>query len=560
MMRMLRVRALQARSSIVLSAMVVSITYPVSTSAQIGSLADQEQARIRAERQAAERAAREASPIVSLPRDAAPLGPFPVDTPCFPVRKVAVENGDRDGLRWVGAMADRYVGRCVGAAGLAYIVRDFQAAFIERGLVTTRIGLPEQDLRSGVLRIVVVPGTVEGVRVNGGDRIRVWQRATPVAQGDLLDLRALEQGLEQLRSVPGRTATVDIVPGDAPGESILNVTLARRRPIAGSLSVNNFASERVGRYQGSAQIAELGLLGFSEVISAYYNRRADSPGVPADSQGYGATASVPLGWWTLTAGASSNRYSQTVVGEVASFGTRGTLERVGVAAERVFYRNQTTRTSFSVGLAKRWANNFVNDVEIGIQRQDLTDLEVRLIDRRTIGQARIDGSVGARFGLGILGAQDEPDDRPDALPSARYRIFTASLAASVPLGQGFVDTYRAEFFGQVSTTNLYGSDLIQVGGPYTVRGLDNDTAALARDGFYLRQELGARIVPNFRPYLLFDIGQVRDGSGMRGGAGLGLRVQRGPVFADLFAARPVFGRNVPDFDRIRFGLSAGIGF
>ena len=269
---------------------------------------------------------------------------------------------------------------------------------------------------------------------------------------------------------------------------------------------------------------------------------------------------MPAGWWTFNASGSANRYSQTVVGEVSNFGTRGTLDRVAVGAERVFYRDQTAKDSISFGLARRWGRNFINDVEIGIQRQDLTDLEVRLIDRRTFGAARFDGSVGVRFGLGILGAQKQPDDRPDALPSARYRIVSADFGLFVPLGQGFIDGYRAEFHGQVSDRNLFGSDLIQIGGPYTIRGLDTDTAELGRVGFYLRQELGAKITDAFRPYILFDMGAVRKGSGARGGAGLGLRARRGPFFVDVFGARPVFGRQIPNRNRVRFGLSAGVGF
>ncbi len=492
--------------------------------------------------------------------DAAVLGPFPVEAECFPVREILVENAEQAKLRWVPGFLAQFHGRCMGTQGLNYVVRALQGQFIEHGLVTTRAGLPEQDLASGTLRIVVVPGTVSDIRVNKTDRTKVWSRAAPLGRGDLLDLRVLEQGLEQLRSVPGRTATVDIAPGDTPGASILDVTLAQPRPISGSVSINNFASERVGRYQGSVQLAELGQLGFSEVISVYYNRRTDSPGIPADSRGYGATASVPLGWWTISANASSNRYEQTVVGDVSTFGTRGKLERVAIAAERVVHRDQTSRTSISVGLAKRWAKNFIDNVEIGIQRQNLTDLELRLIDRRSIGRARLDGSVGLRLGLGILGAQDEPGDRPDALPSARYRIFSANFSLQVPFERGFINDYRAEFFGQVSSENLYGSDLVQVGGSYTVRGLDSDTALLGREGFYVRQELGARIADGFRPYALFDFGGVRDGPGLRGGAGIGLRMQRGPIFVDAFGARPVFGRGINNQDRIRFGLAAGIGF
>lgn len=543
-----------------LTAMVM-LAPPSAAVAQGGNPADQEQARIRAERQAAERAARENAPAVRLDGGAAePLGTFPVETPCFPIRDVVVEHADTAGLRWVPGFAAGFRGRCAGTAGLNYIIRSLQAQFIARGLVTTRAGLPEQDLAGGTLRIVVVPGVVEGIRVNQRPDAKVWNRAAPLHVGALLNLRALEQGLEQLRGVPGRTVTLDIRPGDAPGGSILDVALAQPRPVAGSLTINNFASENVGRYQASGQIAELGQLGFSEVVSAYYNRRVDAPGVPADSRGAGGSIAVPAGWWTFSATGSANRYRQTVVGDVATFGTRGKLDRVAIAADRVIHRDQTSKTSLSVGLAKRWAKNFINDVEIGIQRQDLTDLELRLIDRRSFGAVRFDGTVGVRFGLGILGAQDEPDDRPKALPSARYRIFSADLAVAVPLGAGFLDAYRAEFHGQVSTTNLYGSDLLQVGGPYTVRGLDNDTAVLGRDGFFVRQELGARITDGFRPYALFDFGGVRRTLDVRGGAGLGLRVRRGPVFADAFGARPVFGHGILNRKRIRFGLSAGIGF
>lgn len=551
-----------SRAPVVGKSAVAAVAYLLSApaTAQVATPANQEQARLRAERDAAERAQREQTPVATLPQTrAAGLGPFPTEQPCFSIGKVVVDGADRRELRWIGGYLQRYRDRCIGSRGLEYIVRDVQAQFLDRGLVTTRAGLPEQDLSSGTLRIVVVPGVIEGIRITGRKNARTWDRAAPIGTGDVINLRALEQSVEQLRSVPGREVTLDLRPGERPGGTILDVTMRQHRPIAASVGINNFAGERVGRYQGFGQIAELGQLGFSEVIGLFYNRRVDVPGVPADSRGYGGSLSVPLGWWTVSASASANRYSQTVLGQFATIETRGRLDRATIAAERVFYRDQTSKASFSIGLGKRWAHNYINDVEIQIQRQNLTELELRLNGRSTFGRVRIDASTGVRFGLGILGAQAEPDDRPAALPSARYRIISTDLAASIALGRGFMQSYRVEFHGQVSDKTLYGSDLVQVGGPYTVRGLDSDTAELGRDGYYVRQELGAVITPRIRPYALFDFGQVRDGSGLRGGAGLGLRAEAGPVVLDLFGARPVFGRNINDRHRVRFGLSAAIG-
>lgn len=542
------------------AAIAAATAMPVN--AQVPTLADQEQARLRAERAAAERAARAAAPTASLASPDEPLlGTFPIEQPCFVLRSIEVAGAERAELRWVPGFLERYRGRCAGADGLSYVVRSLQAAFLDRGLVTTRAGLPEQDVASGVLRIVVVPGVVSAVRLNGTARAGTWNAASPVDTGDLISLRGLEQGLEQLRRVPGREVTVDLLPGEAPGDTVLDVMLKQRRPFALSLGINNFAGRTVGRYQGAGQLTALGVLGLSELVSVSYNRRVDSPDLPADTHGVGAAISVPYGWWTFGVSGSRNRYSQTVVGEVATFGTRGKLDSVVGYAERVVHRDQLSKTALRLSVGRRRARNFIDDIEIGIQRQDVADVAATLFDRRRIGIASVDSAFGLRVGTGLFGAQDEADDRPSALPSARYRIATVDLGISVPLGGGLLESYRGEFRVQASAKRLYGSDAFSVGGPYTVRGFDSDFADIGKSGWLARQELGLRAADWLRPYAFLDAGQIDDdltASGrLRSGVGTGVRAQRAGFFVDAFAALPVAGRR--DFERgtIRFGLSAG---
>ncbi|MBT2134748.1 ShlB/FhaC/HecB family hemolysin secretion/activation protein [Croceibacterium sp. LX-88] len=529
--------------------------------AQTGEVLARERARLEAERQAQERAAREQEPEVSLPEPGKPvLGPFPEEHPCFVIERLEIEGAERRGLRWVARHLDQYRGRCVGAAGLDHILKSLQAAFLDRGLVTTRAGLPEQDFARGTLKVVVVPGVASGVRTNGQDGARTWEAASPIDAGDLITLRGLEQGLEQLRRVPGREVNVDMTPGEGPGDTVLDVTLGRANPFSASFSINNFAGPTVGRWQGSGQLAVMGLLGFSEVVSLSYNQRVKAPGIPANSKGSSASVSVPAGWWTLGASASANRHGQRVIGEVASFETRGKLSALSAYGERVIHRDQVSKSAARLTLSRRWGRNFIDDIEIGIQRQDLSDIELALSDRRSLGLARLDSMISLRVGTDWFGAQEETADRPQALPTARYRIFSADFGLTVPLRAGVLESWRADFHGQFSHRNLYGSDTISVGGPYTVRGLDSDTAELGRSGWFVRQELGLRIADQFRPYALFDAGAVHKGSGVRGGLGLGLRTGRGPFSLDAFAARPAFGKNISDRRRARFGVSAAMGF
>src|SRR3546814_5010894 len=51
-----------------------------------------------------------------------------------------------------------YVGQCVGKAEIDAILARITQYFIDRGLVTTRAYIPPQDLRTGLLKLVVVEG------------------------------------------------------------------------------------------------------------------------------------------------------------------------------------------------------------------------------------------------------------------------------------------------------------------------------------------------------------------------------------------------------------------
>ena len=519
----------------------------------------QDRARREAEQQAAERAARLAAPVAQVATPAAPvLGPCPAETPCFQIRTVAVDGtAGRSALSWVGPHLARYQERCVGAKGLDYILRDLQAEFLDRGLITTRAGLPEQELAVGTLTVQVIPGVVSDVRVAPDLSPRTWAAASPLDTGDLLSLRALEQGLEQMRSVPGRRVEVDIVPGEGVGESILQVTANQRSPVLLGASLNNYAGNAVGNLQGSAQLSALGVLGFSEIVTGSYNRRIDSPGIPADSRGTGASVSVPFGWWSAGVQASRNRYNQQVVGEVRSFQTSGRLDQITAYVERVLTRDQVSKTTLRLGASRRFGRNFIEGVEIGIQRQDLSDVSLALLDRRSVGRVRLNSELGFRLGTGLFGAQEEPDDRPAGLPTARYRIGTLDVAVAVPIAGAFLESYTAVFRGQLSGKPLYGSDSFSVGGPYTVRGYDTDRASIARSGYYLRQEVTARPLPWLQPFGLFDLGQVRLGK-LQAGLGTGLRAQFANVQTEAYVAVPVARTRLTDDGKPQFRFAVNV--
>lgn len=57
-----------------------------------------------------------------------------------------------------------YRGECVGREGVAAITAGLTKAILAKGYVTTRVLVPEQDLTSGEFQLVLVPGTIGGIR------------------------------------------------------------------------------------------------------------------------------------------------------------------------------------------------------------------------------------------------------------------------------------------------------------------------------------------------------------------------------------------------------------
>jgi hemolysin activation/secretion protein len=519
---------------------------------------DTDEARRAAEHAAEDRAARQAEAIVGDARPGAPVqGPIPEsETPCFAISNIVVNGAAHRRLRWVPKTLAGYRGRCLGAKGLDHLLSGLQASFLDRGLITTRAGLPEQDMKVGTLVVDVIPGMVSAAKTNGADKAFGWSVASPVDQGDIVSLRALEQGIEQMRRLPGREVAAELVPGDGVGESVIEVTRKGGRPFALSMALDNFAGRTVGRWQGSAQLAALDLLGANEMLSFSYNRRVDSPGLPADSRGLAANLSFPLGWWTLGISGSSNRYNQLVEGEVTSFDTLGRQRIVSGFVSRTLQRDQTSKSDIRASVSRRWGRNYIENVEIGIQRQDVTDLTIAFVDRRMLGRVRLDSEIGWRTGIGLFGAQNE-NGRPAALPTSRYDILTADIAAEVPVSHPVVKGWRLAFRGQVSDDQLYGSDSFSVGSPFTVRGFESDRAEIDRSGWYLRQELAGAVGKHLQPYLLLDMGRVKHGGDMLAGLGAGVRAQWRGFRFDGFAALPVSGAGSGTPRGPVFGLSAG---
>ncbi|MDW9232693.1 POTRA domain, ShlB-type family protein [Burkholderia cepacia] len=148
---------------------------------------------------------------------------LPSETPCFRIDRFALDvpDGLPASLKLQGASAlpmdrfafarewlEHYTGQCVGKQGLDMLVKGLSQAILARGYVTTRVLLPEQDLSTGALKFSLIPGVIRHVRFAGEKLRGTWKTAFPTGDGELPNLRDLEQGLEQMKRVSSQDVSM----------------------------------------------------------------------------------------------------------------------------------------------------------------------------------------------------------------------------------------------------------------------------------------------------------------------------------------------------------------
>jgi len=514
-------------------AAVVGLASPATAWSQQGqpTLADQQELRDRAERDARERAERQAIPDVTATATEAAADHrstvLPDESPCFRIDAIVLDGEHLDTFAFAQAYLDHYRGRCIGQQGIALMVRRVSDLVLAKGYVTTRIGLPEQNLGAGTLRLQLVAGVIRQIRFAQGDHgDALWKSAFPARPGDVLNLRRLEQGLEQLKRVPSQDAEMELVPEAHPGESDVVITLKVARRWRGALSLDDGGSEGTGKQQAGATVWADNLLGINDMLSVGVNSDGSAER-GRGTHGYNASWTAPLGNWRFSTSTYGSRYAQIINGNNEDFSSTGRSRSLDLSVERLLTRGQSYRTGMELRVAQRHSRSYVENVELRGQRRRTTSAELALLHRQYLGAAQADLRLAHRRGLPWLGGDDDAPGRDAEAPTFRYGITVLDIGFGAPVLKGARPLYwNSALRYQWSSDPLYGSEFISLGGRYTVNGFDGEVMLGGATGGYWRNSLNFSLHRRFSPYAGVDVGHIATNAaqGIAGGNISGVHV------------------------------------
>ena len=299
----------------------------------------------------------------------------------------------------------------------------------------------------------------------------MWN-AIPASRGNILNLRDIEQGLENFRRVPSANADIKIVPGAEDGTSDLQVNWHEGRPVRLSPGMDDSGSKSTGRYLGSATTAIDAPFAQNDLFYANIGKDMFQHG-PLGNRSHTLNYFFPVGYWAFSANYNDYTYHQNIPNANEVLRYSGKSDNIQLTVSRLLYRDQSHKTTLNLRGYRRHSTNAVDDVDIVSQNVGppvgswgLTSAAISVPPR----WMRI--SAGAAVLEHLMPCLHRKNRVMKAAP---VPACCSATAINRPFTRG--EQPRRVYTsvrGQWSSNALTPQERMAIGGRYTVRGFDGE--------------------------------------------------------------------------------------
>ena len=184
-----------------------------------------------------------------------------------------------------------------GVETINTLLQELNTALLDRGYVTSKVYMEPQNIGSGTLRLSLLVGTVEDIQFKGvaGN----YSNALAFHKGHTLNIRKIEQTVDNLNTVPHQKAKVQLQPGNKLGTSIVVFQIENRSKVEVTTGFDNFGNEGTGRFQGNVSITVGRPLDRSDTLYYSLTRSRHSDSINSSTSNY-VSYQIPIGNDSIT--------------------------------------------------------------------------------------------------------------------------------------------------------------------------------------------------------------------------------------------------------------------
>ena len=481
------------------------------------------------------------------------------ESPCFHLFEIELDSGKdplpqhlSESLQYTtSGQADSAQFRCIGADGIQILIDRVQNALIAQGYVTSRVLAEPQNLLAGKLKLKVFLGRIHQIKwpaqTDGQPRRATSFNTLPLNEGDVLNLKDIEQGLDNFKRVPTVEADIQIAPADQAGLSDLLITHRQSKLFRFNLTWDDSGTPSTGKQQASVTISYDNWLTLSDLFYVTVNQDTGEDKDPGyrGTHGKAFHYSVPMGYQLLAFNLSNSSYYQTVAGSTTNYVYAGTSENADIKISRVIHRDAVSKTTMGLKAFRRQSNNYTDDLEIVVQKRIVGGWVWDIGHRHAIDQMTVEGNLAYKQGTNNFGAIAAPEEKNNT-GTSRMRIWNADFSLNKPFnlfGKSFEYGLNGRY--QYNLNRLTQQDYFSIAGRSTVRGFDGLNTLSSDRGWLVRHDLSTDLAAGHKIFIGLDRGAVSGPASETligkslSGAVLGLRGQKDALQYEFFAGGPL---------------------
>lgn len=342
--------------------------------------------------------------------------------------------------------------------------------YLERGYITSRAFIPEQTLdQNGIVRINIIEGILEDVRVEGNNRIKPSYIKSRIFLGASAPLNTamLEDQLRLLRLNPMvENVEASLRAGSDIGKSILLVRIKEASPLVYNFTVDNLSPPSVGSQRAGVTLGWRNVTGWGDdILGSFYIS-------DGDSQVYDFSYRLPVNAMngTVQLRVAPNR-NAIVQEEFKPLEIRGNSQLYELSFRQPLVRSPREEFALSLALAHQTGQTFtfqgptpfgLGPDEDGVSRTSVIKFGQDYIRRDMQGA----WSVRSQFtlGTGWLNATVNPDPIPDG----RFFSWTGQLQRVQRLNNSHLLIIQGDL--QLAFNSLLSAQQFVIGGGNSLRG------------------------------------------------------------------------------------------
>lgn len=483
--------------------------------------------------------------------------------PCFTLNLIQLQGASHLPADEQQRLTAPWLNQCLALPQLQSLIQQVSDSYLSRGYITSRAYLTEQDLSKGVLTIAVLEGKLETILLNGHPD-RILTMAFPGLTGRILNLRDIEQGMEQINRTRRESVQIEILPGSRPGYSIVNLTARPEFPVRTSAGFDNSGQKSTGVGQLNASLTGNNWLGLADQWT-FSGTRSSAFATNHNARSVQTGVSLPWGYWLGNYHYSYSDYLSTLRNRGFDWRSSGDSQAHRFDLTHTLWRSGEIKTDLSLGFTHRIVRNELNQLRLQNSSRKLTSITLGVSHGQKIGGGFATLNPALTRGLPWWGA-DNDHGKSSTEPRSEFSKWSLSASYYRPLSASLI--WQTSLYGQWSPHRLYGSERLTLGGEASVRGFKNQYLS-GDKGAYWRNEINAPLFTlplagNISALAALDGGYLRpdrsesQAAGTVWGGAIGLTSRGRYLSSQLLAGWPISWPEAmkPDHVSIHYRISA----